>query len=72
MHKCKIIGGKYEKKVVNVVSMSFGTESNVLSEEIRLAVDSDIICVAAANKDSTVYFTYSVAERRCKKEDYKI
>ena len=46
---------------VDVVNMSFGTTENLFDVPVRLAVDSDIICVAAAGNDSTPTLTYPAA-----------
>ncbi len=46
----------------NVVNMSFGAPINVFADAAKLAVDSDIICVAAAGNESTSMFTYPAAD----------
>ena len=48
---------------VQVVNMSFGTKINSFAEATQLAVDSDIICVAAAGNDSTATLTYPAADK---------
>ena len=48
---------------VNVVNMSFGINSNnPFAAATQLAVDSDIICVAAAGNDATASLTYPAAD----------
>ncbi len=49
---------------VDVVNMSFGVASpiNPFAEATKLAVDSDIICVAAAGNDSSAILTYPAAD----------
>ena len=48
---------------VNVINMSFGGSGlNPYEEATRLAVDSDIICVAAAGNNSTAALTYPAAD----------
>lgn len=47
---------------VDVINMSFGGGSNIYSKATKLAVDSDIICVAAAGNDSTASLTYPAAD----------
>ena len=47
---------------VDVVNMSFGGNGNSYDEATRLAVDSDIICVAAAGNDGTASLTYPAAD----------
>ena len=48
---------------VNVVNMSFGINgNNPFAAATQLAVDSDIICVAAAGNDATASLTYPAAD----------
>ena len=47
---------------VNVVNMSFGTQRNEFAKPAKLAVDSDIICIAAAGNDATTELTYPAAD----------
>ena len=47
---------------VDVVNMSFGTNQNVFSKYTKLAVDSDIICVAAAGNDGSAMPNYPAAD----------
>ena len=47
---------------VNVVNMSFSVHPYTLGEATGLAVDSDIICVAAAGNKSTAALTYPAAD----------
>ena len=47
---------------VDVVNMSFGGDGNPYAAATQLAVDSDIICVAAAGNDSTASLTYPAAD----------
>jgi len=48
---------------VDVVNMSFGsTGINPFAAATRLAVDSDVICVAAAGNDATAQLTYPAAD----------
>jgi subtilisin family serine protease len=49
---------------VQIVNMSFGTYSleNPFAEATQLAVDSDIICVAAAGNDSTSMLSWPAAD----------
>ena len=49
---------------VDVVNMSFGLQSiaNPFAEATRLAVDSDVICVAAAGNSATAALTYPAAD----------
>ncbi len=48
---------------VNVVNMSFGINGiNPFAAATQLAVDSDIICVAAAGNDATASLTYPAAD----------
>ena len=48
---------------VNVVNMSFGIYgNNPFAAATQLAVDSDIICVAAAGNDATASLTYPAAD----------
>ena len=47
---------------VDVVNMSFGTEQDIFSKYTKLAVDSDVICVASAGNDSTGLLTYPAAD----------
>jgi len=47
---------------VDVVNMSFGGIANIYSDATKLAVDSDIICVAAAGNNSTATLTYPAAD----------
>ena len=50
---------------VDVVNMSFGaTGINVFAEATQLALDSDVICVAAAGNDATTALTYPAADER--------
>ena len=46
----------------DVVNMSFGTDLNIFSRYTKLAVDSDIICVASAGNDSTAMPSYPAAD----------
>ena len=46
----------------DVVNMSFGTEKNVFAKYTQLAVDSDIICVAAAGNDGSAMPMYPAAD----------
>ena len=41
--------------------MSFGGEANFFEEPAKLAVDSDIICVAAAGNNGSASLTYPAA-----------
>ena len=45
-----------------VINMSFGTLDNIFSDATSLAVDNDIICVAAAGNESTAALTYPAAD----------
>ena len=47
---------------VDVINMSFGGEGNTTGSAIKLAVDSDIICVAAAGNESTDELHYPAAD----------
>ena len=47
---------------VDVVNMSFGGEANFFEEPAKLAVDSDIICVAAAGNNGSASLTYPAAD----------
>lgn len=47
---------------VDVVNMSFGTSENVYSHYTSLAVDSDIICVAASGNDGSSIPQYPAAD----------
>lgn len=47
---------------VDVINMSFGGEDNTTGSAIQLAVDSDIICVAAAGNDNTDTPHYPAAD----------
>ena len=47
---------------VNVVNMSFGGGINLYSDAARLAVDSDIVLVAASGNESTSALTYPAAD----------
>ena len=47
---------------VNIVNMSFGGPINIYSEATKLAVDSDIICVAAVGNEATSELTYPAAD----------
>ena len=49
---------------VDIVNMSFGGQGskNAFAEATRLAVDSDIICVASAGNDSTAALQYPAAD----------
>ena len=47
---------------VDVVNMSFGGGSNSYAKPAKLAVDNDIICVAAAGNESTSALTYPAAD----------
>ncbi len=49
---------------VDIVNMSFGVngESNPFADAVRLAVDSDIICVASAGNDATSALQYPAAD----------
>lgn len=47
---------------VRVINMSFGSGSNPFEKALQLAVDSDIICVAAAGNDSSPIPTYPAAD----------
>ena len=47
---------------VDVVNMSFGTIQNLFSKYTQLAVDSDIICVAAAGNDGSSLPSYPAAD----------
>ncbi len=47
---------------VNVINMSFGTNYNPFAAATQLAVDSDIICVAAAGNEATASLTYPAAD----------
>ncbi len=47
---------------VDVVNMSFGGNSNVYKDAAKLAVDNDIICVAAAGNEATSSLTYPAAD----------
>ncbi len=47
---------------VDVVNMSFGSPVNVFSTPAKLAVDSDIVCIAAAGNESTAKLTYPAAD----------
>ena len=47
---------------VQVVNMSFGVSSNVFADAIRLAYDSDIVCVAAAGNEGRSALTYPAAD----------
>lgn len=50
----------------DVVNMSFGIsldrENNIFSKYTKLAVDSDVICVASAGNDSSAMLTYPAAD----------
>lgn len=46
----------------DVVNMSFVTDENIFSYYTKLAVDSDVICVAAAGNDSTALLNYPAAD----------
>ena len=46
----------------DVVNMSFGTGINVFAKYTQLAVDSDIICVAAAGNDGSAMPMYPAAD----------
>ena len=46
----------------DVVNMSFGGGSNVYKDAAKLAVDNDIICVAAAGNEATSSLTYPAAD----------
>lgn len=46
----------------DVVNMSFGTDLNIFSRYTKLAVDSDVICVASAGNDSTAMPSYPAAD----------
>ena len=46
----------------DVVNMSFGTYSNPFEAATKLAVDSDVICVAAAGNDATAALCYPAAD----------
>lgn len=50
---------------VDVVNMSFGGGGNSFAAPLQLAVDSDIICVAAAGNGSTAMLTYPAADPNC-------
>lgn len=47
---------------VDVVNMSFGTPENPFASATRLAVESDIVCVAAAGNDGTTALCYPAAD----------
>ncbi len=47
---------------VDVVNMSFSSPLNLFADATRLAVDSDIICVAAAGNNGTASLTYPAAD----------
>lgn len=47
---------------VDVVNMSFGTSMDAFAKYTQLAVDSDIICVAAAGNDGSAMPTYPAAD----------
>ncbi len=47
---------------VDIMNMSFGSSVNIFAEAARLAVDSDILCVAAAGNDATTLPTYPAAD----------
>ena len=47
---------------VDVVNMSFGTGENAFASATQLAIDSDIICVAAAGNKSTSELTWPAAD----------
>ena len=47
---------------VDVINMSFGSTTNSFAAPARLAVDSDIICVAAAGNETTAQLTYPAAD----------
>ena len=50
---------------VSVVNMSFGgAGSNPYASATQLALDSDVICVAAAGNESTTALTYPAADER--------
>ena len=46
----------------DIVNMSFGTEINIFSRYTKLAVDSDVICVASAGNSSSAMPTYPAAD----------
>lgn len=46
----------------DVVNMSFGTEVNIFSRYTKLAVDSDIICVASAGNEGSAMPIYPAAD----------
>ena len=46
----------------DVINMSFGTLENIYSKYTKLAVDSDIICVAAAGNDGSALPSYPAAD----------
>ncbi len=47
---------------VDIVNMSFGGKDSIYSNAALLAVDSDIICVAAAGNDGSAELTYPAAD----------
>lgn len=47
---------------VDVINMSFGTNVNIFEKYTRLAVDSDIICVAAAGNEGSSIPSYPAAD----------
>ena len=49
----------------NVVNMSFGGEENLYADALCLAVDSDVLCVAAAGNNATAALTYPAADPNC-------
>ncbi|MBQ7646871.1 MAG: leucine-rich repeat protein, partial [Clostridia bacterium] len=50
---------------VNVVNMSFTTGDNIFKDALQLAVDSDIICVAAAGNYKTSAPYYPASDPNC-------
>ena len=46
----------------DVVNMSFGTDTDIFSRYTKLAVDSDVVCVASAGNEGSAMPTYPAAD----------